>query len=109
VIGVGMGEDSRLTSGAYKEIELIERHIKMLRITRENQPVGIIRLSEILELPRHKVRYSLRMLERDGVIVATPDGAVVSERYECFMREMSEYLRELKERIEEVRAQIPGT
>ncbi|MGE0015263.1 MAG: hypothetical protein AB7S83_03635 [Candidatus Methanomethylophilaceae archaeon] len=104
-----MGEDSRLTSGAYKEIELIERHIKMLRITRENQPVGIIRLSEILELPRHKVRYSLRMLERDGVIVATPDGAVVSERYECFMREMSEYLRELKERIEEVRAQIPGT
>jgi predicted transcriptional regulator len=104
-----MDEDSRLTSGAYKEIELIERHIKMLRITRENQPVGIIRLSEILELPRHKVRYSLRMLERDGVIVATPDGAVVSEQYEGFMREMSEYLKELKERIEEVRAQIPGT
>jgi len=109
VVGIGMDEDSRLTSGAYKEIELIERHIKMLRITRENQPVGIIRLSEILELPRHKVRYSLRMLERDGVIVATPDGAVVSEKYEGFMREMSEYLKELKERIEEVRAQIPGT
>ncbi len=109
VVGIGMDEDSRLTSGAYKEIELIERHIKMLRITRENQPVGIIRLSEILELPRHKVRYSLRMLERDGVIVATPDGAVVSEQYEGFMREMSEYLKELKERIEEVRAQIPGT
>jgi predicted transcriptional regulator len=104
-----MDEDSGLTSGSYKEIELIERHIKMLRITKENQPVGIIRLSEILELPRHKVRYSLRMLERDGVIVATPDGAVVSDRYESFMREMSEYLRELKERIEEVRAQIPGT
>ena len=104
-----MDEESKLTSGAYKEIELIERHIKMLMITKENQPVGIIRLSEILELPRHKVRYSLRMLERDGVIVATPDGAVVSDKYEIFMSEMSQYLNELKERIEEVRAQIPNT
>ncbi|MEA4978166.1 MAG: hypothetical protein VB016_06450 [Methanomassiliicoccaceae archaeon] len=104
-----MDEESKLTSGAYKEIELIERHIKMLMITKENQPVGIIRLSEMLELPRHKVRYSLRMLERDGVIVATPDGAVVSDKYEIFMNEMSQYLNELKERIEEVRAQIPNT
>jgi len=109
VVGIGVDEESKLTSGAYKEIELIERHIKMLMITKENQPVGIIRLSEILELPRHKVRYSLRMLERDGVIVATPDGAVVSDKYEIFMNEMSQYLNELKERIEEVRAQIPNT
>lgn len=109
VVGIGVDEESKLTSGAYKEIELIERHIKMLMITKENQPVGIIRLSEILELPRHKVRYSLRMLERDGVIVATPDGAVVSDKYEIFMSEMSQYLNELKERIEEVRAQIPNT
>ncbi|MDN5357228.1 MAG: hypothetical protein AB7D42_01635 [Candidatus Methanomethylophilaceae archaeon] len=104
-----MDAESKMTGGAYKEIELIERHIRMLAITKENQPVGIIRLSEILELPRHKVRYSLRMLERDGVIIATPDGAVVSDKYEVFMSEMSEYLDELKERIDEVRAQIPDT
>ena len=98
-----------MASGAYKEIELIERHIKMLHVTKKNQPVGIIRLSEILDLPRHKVRYSLRVLENDGAIIATPDGAMVSEKYDVFMKEMSDYLTKLVDRIEEVRSQIPGT
>ena len=45
------------------ELELLERHIMMLKATKENQPIGIIRLSEILNIPKHKVRYSLRLLE----------------------------------------------
>lgn len=95
-----------MTSGAYEEIELIERHIELLRATMENQPVGIIRLSEILDLPKHKVRYSLRVLEREGVITATPDGAVISGKYGEFMDGMSRYLESLVRRIEEVRARI---
>ena len=104
-----MSKETGMASGAYKEIELIERHIKMLHVTKENQPVGIIRLSEILSLPRHKVRYSLRILENDGAIIATPEGAIVSDGYDVFMREISDYLDKLIHRIEEVRGQIPGT
>lgn len=104
-----MGKETGMASGAYKEIELIERHIKMLHVTKKNQPVGIIRLSEILDLPRHKVRYSLRILEKDGAIIATPDGAIVSEKYDVFMKDISDYLTKLVDRIEEVRDQIPGT
>src|SRR5216117_4552215 len=33
----------------------------------ENQPIGIIRLSELLNFPQHKVRYSLRILEQEGL------------------------------------------
>ncbi len=109
VLGVNMSKETGMASGAYKEIELIERHIKMLHVTKENQPVGIIRLSEILDLPRHKVRYSLRVLESDGAIIATPDGAIVSEKYDVFMKEIGDYLDSLIDRIEEVRNQIPGT
>jgi predicted transcriptional regulator len=101
--------ETGVTSGAYKEIELIERHIRMLYATKMNQPVGIIRLSEILNLPRHKVRYSLRMLEKDGVIIATPEGAVVSDRYEAFMEETHEYLTHLIERIKAVKDLVPDT
>ncbi|MGI5965056.1 MAG: hypothetical protein ACOX8L_04325 [Candidatus Methanomethylophilaceae archaeon] len=78
----------------------------MLRATLENQPVGIIRLSEILNLPKHKVRYSLRVLEREGVIIATPEGAVISEKYEEFVESISQYLESLINRIEEVRSRI---
>ena len=104
-----MTTETGVTSGAYKEIELIERHIRMLYATKMNQPVGIIRLSEILDLPRHKVRYSLRILEKDGVIVATPEGAVVSDRYDSFMRETNEYLAHLINRIGEVKNLVPDT
>lgn len=103
-----MKEDTGMASGAYDEVKLIGRHIKMLRATKEAQPVGIKRLSEILDVTTSMVRYSLRMLEKDGVIIATPDGAVVSDtRYESFMEEMDRHLAGLIKRIEELREEIP--
>ncbi|MCQ2079139.1 MAG: hypothetical protein MJZ38_03680 [archaeon] len=90
-------------SGTFGEMDLIERHIRMLRATKENQPVGIIRLSELLDIPKHKVRYSLRLLERDGLITATQDGAVVTEKYEAFMSELSKELDRIVDKVNEIR------
>ncbi len=90
-----------------EEMDLLERHLVMLKVTKENQPVGIIRLSEILGMPKHKVRYSLRLLEQDGLIVATPEGAIVTDRYAEFMKELSEHLKTLESRIEDIRSEIP--
>jgi len=83
-----------MLNGTMGELELIERHLLMLKATRENQPVGIIRLSEITGIPRHKVRYSLRLLEKDGLITATPDGAVATDRYKEYAVELEKSLRE---------------
>jgi len=97
----------KMFAGTMDEMDLIERHILMLKATKDNQPVGIIRLSELLNIPRHKVRYSLRLLERDGLIKATPEGATVTDRYEEFMTELSDRLDELDARVELIRRQIP--
>ena len=45
---------TEIFSGTMAEMDLIERHILMLKVTKENQPVGIIRLSELTGLPKHK-------------------------------------------------------
>ena len=95
-----------LFSGTMAEMDLVERHILMLKATQENQPVGIIRLSEITGMPRHKVRYSLRLLERDGLILATQEGAVVTERYGDFMREVSDRLDSIQARADEIRVRL---
>ncbi|MCQ2085036.1 MAG: hypothetical protein MJZ21_02670 [archaeon] len=95
-------------SGTLEEMALIERHILMLKATKENQPVGIIKLSELLDIPKHKVRYSLRLLERDGLIVATQDGAIVTEKYEQFMNELSEKLDQIINRVNEIRDEVTG-
>jgi predicted transcriptional regulator len=91
------------------ELELIERHVMMLRVTKENEPVGIIRLSEILGLPKHKVRYSLRLLENEGLISPSTEGARVTSKYDDFMTEVELSLGDLEKRIEHLRSVFSGT
>ena len=50
-------------------------------------------------IPKHKVRYSLMIMEQQGIIVATPDGATVSDGYEEFMKEMAESVEDLAEKV----------
>lgn len=86
------------------DVELLERHISILKTVRANQPVGLIRLSEMTGIPKHRVRYSLKLLEQQGIIHATPDGATVTDRYEDFMSEVADYIEALAKRIEAIRA-----
>ena len=72
---------SILTNKIESEIELLERHVKMLNAIMEHEPIGIIRLSELLDIPQHKVRYSLRILEQEGLINPSPEGD--SQRKKC--------------------------
>jgi len=60
------------------EIELVSRHLEVIRAVVEHQPIGIMKLADILDLPYHRVRYSLRILEQEGYIRASPAGAVAT-------------------------------
>jgi len=60
------------------EIELMQRHIEVLRTVVGHEPIGIMKLSEVLDLPFHRIRYSLRVLEQMGYIRASPSGAVAT-------------------------------
>ncbi len=80
----------------------------------KSPPTGIIRLSEALRLPIHKTRYSLHLLEREGVIQPSADGAVVTEKAREFwtnldksLDRMTVLVRQLKERVAEHDARPP--
>ncbi len=89
-----------------EDLNLLIRHIKMLRVTKENQPIGIIRLSEMTDIPKHKIRYSLRLLEKDGVIAPSQGGAVVTDRYEAYMKGILEYMSKLRSSVDTVEAML---
>ncbi len=101
-----MSEVNAVTDKIDDDIELLIRHIEMLKVIRENQPVGIIKLSELTEIPRHKIRYSLKLLEKDNVIAPSPEGAVTTELYDEYMWEMSAYLEKLIKSITRVKNSI---
>ena len=98
-----MADNKDPVGSLIEDVELLERHISILKTVKGNQPVGLIRLSEMTGIPKHRVRYSLKLLEQQGIIIATPEGATVSDRYAGFMNEISSYIDELATRIGELR------
>lgn len=91
-----------------QELELLARNVDILERLANSPPIGIIRLSEALRLPIHKTRYSLHLLEREGVVQPSADGAVVTDRADEFwssldrsLARMNELIQHLKERATE--------
>ncbi len=73
-------ETAQLVDRIVEELELLSRNVEILEKLSKSPPIGIIRLSEALHLPIHKTRYSLHLLEREGVIQPSADGAVVTDK-----------------------------
>jgi predicted transcriptional regulator len=86
------------------EVEMTLRHLVVLKTVKENEPIGIFKLSELLKLPNHKVRYSLRILEQSGLIRPSPQGAVVTERYDEFKGRIENELEKVLEALNEIRS-----
>ena len=70
---------SALTNKLEEELELLERHIMVLKAIIKNEPIGIINLAQFTGEPQHKVRYSLKILEQGGLIEATISGAAITK------------------------------
>ncbi len=97
---------SALTSNIETEIELLQRHVTMLKAIMDSEPIGIIRLSEMLHYPQHKVRYSLRILEQEGLIEPSPDGAVTTDKIQDFLDHLKEVLESMSSTVNELRESL---
>lgn len=98
-------EGEALVERIVNELELLNRNVEILQRLAAGPPLGIIRLSEAMRLPVHKVRYSLHLLEREGVIQPSADGAVVTDRSQLFWANLSRSLQRMSELIQELRTQ----
>ncbi|KUG21206.1 MAG: hypothetical protein KO206_05605 [Methanomicrobiaceae archaeon] len=85
------------------EIELLARHLEVICAVVEHQPIGIMKLSEILHLPHHRIRYSLRILEQDGYIRASPAGAVATPRAQELLQHLDTELGDLIDLLESIK------
>jgi predicted transcriptional regulator len=101
-----MKGNSVLTNKIESEIELLQRHVQMLKAIMDNEPIGIIRLSELLDYPQHKVRYSLRILEQEGLIKPSPEGAVTTDKLRAFMEQLKVILDDMDRTVQELKTQL---
>lgn len=87
------------------EVELIERHMQILGLVVENEPIGIVRLSNESGYPHHKVRYSLRTLEESGYLEPTSQGAVPTEAGRAFLDKSADEFDRFIERLEDMKGE----
>jgi len=86
------------------EIEMLERHLEVLNAVVVGEPVGISKLSEATGHSKYKVRYSLRILEQEGLIKPSPYGAITNARISEFVQNYEQLLDQFLKKLSEVRA-----
>ena len=84
-----------ITSVAEKEIDLLGRHLDVLKTVKDHGPIGIIRLSKITGHPQHMIRYSLRTLEKEGIIEPSAQGAVITDNIHDTLGTLEETLNDM--------------
>src|SRR4030042_1993968 len=102
----GKKERCVLTNVIETELDILKRHILVLETLKKNEPAGIIKLSELTQHPQHMVRYSLRILEQDGLIEPSPQGAVTTEAVEKTMNILKKTLNNISKTADELLKQI---
>jgi predicted transcriptional regulator len=83
-----------------KEVDMLERHLQVLRMVIENEPIGIVKMSNETGYPHHKVRYSLRVLEEENLIEPSSQGAITTEQTGDFVDDLDEKIDEIIEKLE---------
>lgn len=100
VMGATIGCEIMVTEKVKKELEMLKRHLIILKYVVENEPIGILKLAEETGIPSHKVRYSLRVLEQEGLIAASAPGAVTTERTGSFLEDLDHAIDQLRDMID---------
>jgi predicted transcriptional regulator len=90
-----LGRENILSEKVSGELEMLNRHLIILKHVVENEPIGILKLAEETKIPSHKVRYSLRVLEHEGLIAATTPGAVTTDETLPFLEKMDAMIEKI--------------
>ncbi|WP_226010265.1 hypothetical protein [Halomicrobium salinisoli] len=83
-----------------KEVDMLERHLQVLRMVIENEPIGIVKMSNETGYPHHKVRYSLRVLEEENLIEPSSQGAITTEQTSEFVNDLDDKIDEIIDKLE---------
>ena len=86
-----------------KEVDMLERHLQVLRMVIENEPIGIVKMSNETGYPHHKVRYSLRVLEEENLIEPSSQGAISTEDTGEFVDDLDEKMDDIIGTMEEMK------
>ena len=95
-----------LTNVIETELDILKRHVHVLQTLQKNQPMGIIKLSDLTKYPQHMVRYSLRILEQDGLIEPSPQGAITTDKVSSTIGRLKNILDSISKTAQDIKKSL---
>ena len=92
-----------LTQRVQHELELLKRHLVILKKVIDSGPIGILKISIETNIPDHLVRYSLRVLEQQGLIIPSTQGAVATKSAKEAYSEFRTELEKIEDILEDIK------
>jgi predicted transcriptional regulator len=71
-----------------KEVDMLRRHLEVLGMVIDSEPIGIVKTSNETGYAHHKIRYSLRVLEEESLIEPSSQGAITTDQTSAFVDEL---------------------
>ncbi|WP_227375735.1 hypothetical protein [Haladaptatus halobius] len=95
-----------MLEGLQQELELVARTVELLQLVEAEEPLGTRHTSTITDYPKHRVRRSFQLLEAEGLLRPTDDGAVTTDRAATFLARFDDDIDSLKTTVEELAAVV---
>ncbi|SIR19600.1 Predicted transcriptional regulator [Natronorubrum daqingense] len=86
-----------------KEVDVLNRHLAVFVLVWQAEPIGIVELSTRTDLPHHKVRYSLRVLEEEGLIEPCSAGATTTDHARQFVETLNDELATVIDALDDMK------
>lgn len=92
-----------------KEVDMYTRHLEILEVIIVQGPIDIAHLSEQTGYPDHKVRYSLRFLEVEGLIKSSESEITPTDQTKPFLESSNDRIAKTIQKLEALRSQLRAT
>ena len=82
---------------------MLRRHLQVLQTVVEQEPIGIVKISDETDFPHHKVRYSLRVLEEESLIEPSNQGATTTDETEAFVASLDDKIEDFLDLLDDMK------
>jgi predicted transcriptional regulator len=86
-----------------KEVDMLRRHLEVLGMVIDSEPIGIVKMSNETGYAHHKVRYSLRVLEEESLIEPSNQGATTTDQTSGFVDELDGRIDAVSTKLDEMK------
>jgi predicted transcriptional regulator len=91
-----------------KEVDMLLRHLEVLGMVIDSEPIGIVKMSNETGYPHHKIRYSLRVLEEESLIEPSSQGAITTDQTSAFVDELDGRIDAVRNKLNDMKIKNAG-